>query len=284
MSGFRPNRSKKISTKENPRPIAAPMTAWPAIASMRDTSIDVECLRLRMCAVSSAKETKHEDQHDRAGEAREEDPASGRRVQNDDATAGLLCRIWLLLRWRGFCRTFSDHWLAVFRLAFERNAEGCRGFLESSGGDGRRAGKHQQPVSEPGSRRQVAGDCARKLKEPASTNEKIRHYRGYCRCADCRRRSVWFCDRMAAGDCGDRAAGEEIFRSGDDQARSRARGTWQLQRLPYRARWQGFCRRTSGADAVRHDLLDQYHSGSGNRHPPLVGGGIPPRHALGRRS
>src|SRR6202035_5241317 len=61
-------------------------------------------------------------------------------------------------------------------------------------------------------------------------------------------------------------------------------GDRQLHDVSYGARGQGFCRWAAGADAVRYDLLLEYHAGSGDRDRPLAGGRIPSRDALGRRS
>ncbi len=73
---------------------------------------------------------------------------------------------------------------------------------------------------------------------------------------DCRRGGR-LCGGVAAGDCGDRAAGAALVRCGLGQARPRAGGDRQLQRLPHGARRQGAlpaacrCRRRSARSIRR---------------------------------
>ena len=108
-----------------------------------------------------------------------------------------------------------------------------------------------------------------------------------CRWHRCRRaawrRGSCLCDRVAPGDCGGRASRAAGLRCRPRQARPRPGGDRQLQQLPYRARRQELCRRSAGADPVRHDLLLEHHAGCGDRNRAMVGSRVSARDALRRQ-
>ena len=102
------------------------------------------------------------------------------------------------------------------------------------------------------------------------------------------RRAAWrrgggLCDRWRPAIAAVEPPGAAGLRCGPRQDGPRSGGDRQLQRLPYRARGQELCRRSAGADAVRHDLLLEHHAGCGDRNRAMVGSRVPARDALRRQ-
>jgi hypothetical protein len=120
--------------------------------------------------------------------------------------------------------SMGHHWNAVGFPGFFAWAPDARDRRTSTGGEwGGRLGKWSWIV-------------LGTLGKAAGTDDKISNYRGRSGCAGAGRRGGYFCGRVAAGYRGDRSAGAAILRFRSDQARPRASGDRQLQRLPYRAR------------------------------------------------